>query len=236
MSRALPSDEIHVWTFSVTDARPAHLGLLSDDERERAGRFRHARAYSHFVLGRATLRQILSDYLDRDPAGIFFDYGAHGKPSLSDEAETGLHFNLSHSHELAVLAMTRGRAVGVDVEQINPERATDEIARRFFSAFEWGALQQLPAKQRTAAFFRCWTSKEAFIKLIGDGLTFPLDAFDVSPLLGEPPAILSVNGDANEARRWSLRELAVPPGYAATLVVEGQILAVVERQWNESAS
>src|SRR5438445_771552 len=107
--------------------------MLSADERQRAERFRHERACTHFVAGRATLRRALADYLDRDPQQIHFTYGEHGKPLLTDEAATGLRFNLSHSGELAVLALARNRAVGVDVEQVNPDRATNDIARRFFS-------------------------------------------------------------------------------------------------------
>ncbi len=114
---------------------------------------------------------------------------------------------------------------------MNPERATDDIARRFFSPAEITALADLPAELRTAAFFRCWTCKEAFIKLIGDGLTFPLDAFDVAMTPDEPAAVLSVYGNASAAQRWALHDLTVPNGYAATLAVEGQVGSVVEREW-----
>jgi 4'-phosphopantetheinyl transferase len=231
VSRALSGDEVHVWSAPLREERPEHYQLLSTAEREQAARFSHARSRLHFVAGRAVLRQILADYLDRDPAAIEFKFGKHGKPHLADEADTGLRFNLSHSGELAVLAVARGRAVGVDVEQISAQRATHDIAQRFFSPNESAALRALPAELRVPAFFRCWTCKEAFIKLIGDGMTFPLEDFDVLFAPGEPPALLSVHGDPAEAERWTLHELSAPPGYAATLAVEGRVRQVVQKTW-----
>jgi 4'-phosphopantetheinyl transferase len=231
VSRALSGDEVHVWSVLLREERAEHHQLLSPAEREQAARFSHARARLHFVAGRALLREILADYLDRDPAAVDFKFGKHGKPHLADEADTGLRFNLSHSGELAVLAVARGRNVGVDVELISAQRATDDIAQRFFSPNEWAALRALPAELRVPAFFRCWTCKEAFIKLIGDGMTFPLEDFDVSFAPGEPPALVSVHGSAVEAERWTLHELNAPPDYAATLAIEGRVRQVMQKTW-----
>src|SRR5262249_41616868 len=160
------------------------------------------------------LRMTLADCLCCQPAGLRFGYGSHGKPFLPD---IDLRFNLSHSGGWAALAVARGHEVGIDIEQIRADRATDDLAQRFFSPREWAALRALPEAERCAAFFRCWTRKEAFIKLIGEGLSFPLDEFDVTLRPDEPPALLSVRGDARAATRWTMHEFASPPGFAAAL-------------------
>ncbi|HLW65990.1 MAG TPA: 4'-phosphopantetheinyl transferase superfamily protein, partial [Gemmataceae bacterium] len=119
-----------------------------------------------------------------------------------------------------------GRAIGVDIEQIRPDFATDEIAKRFFSEREWQALRALPTVERTAAFFRCWTRKEAFIKAIGEGLSFPLDAFAVSLAPGEPAVLRWLRDQPDAVQRWSFRDITALPGFLAALAVEGEMSRV----------
>jgi 4'-phosphopantetheinyl transferase len=124
---------------------------------------------------------------------------------------------------MALMGVTRGRQIGVDVERIRPALADEQMARRFFSPPEVEALLSFPPEQHAAAFFRCWTRKEAYLKARGDGLSFPLDQFDVSLSPGEPAllALLSVGGDRLAAVRWRLAEPGECPGYAAAVAVEG---------------
>jgi 4'-phosphopantetheinyl transferase len=143
-------------------------------------------------------------------------------PLTPDPCSSSLRFNLSHSHSLALYAITHQRELGVDLEFIRPEVVEEPIAERFFSAAEVAALRALPASIQPEAFFNCWTRKEAYIKARGEGLTIPLDAFEVSLAPEEPAALLSVNGDPAEAARWSLQALAPGPGYVAAVAVEGQ--------------
>ena len=151
-----------------------------------------------------------------------FVYGPHGKPELaSDGGETGLRFNVSHSHGLALYAITRHREIGVDVERIRPEVASETIAEHFFSPREVAVLRALPATLQATAFFACWTRKEAYIKARGDGLSLPLDQFAVSLAPGEPAALLYTAWDAQEAARWALHDLASGPGYRAAVAVTG---------------
>jgi 4'-phosphopantetheinyl transferase len=211
----MSGDEIHVW-LAPLDNVPDSSQLLSPDERERAARFAMAHIRHRFIAARAFLRTTLAECLDRDPAELQFGYGSHGKPFLID---ADLRFNLSHSGGWAALAVARGHEVGIDIEQIRPDRALDDLARRFFSAREWAALRALPEAERCPAFFRCWTRKEAFIKLIGEGLSFPLDEFDVTLRSDEPTALLSVRGQSDT--RWAMHDVAAPTGFAAALAVEG---------------
>jgi 4'-phosphopantetheinyl transferase len=231
----LHRDEVHVWRVALDqppDTKAVLLGTLSEDERARAERFRFERDRAHFVAARGALRCVLGRYLGAAPGALRFNYDAYGKPSLAPEFAGGeLEFNLSHSHSLALVAVARGRAVGVDVERVRAEVSGPEIAERFFSPPEFAALRALPAAEQTRAFFDCWTRKEAFVKARGEGLSHPLDEFDVSLAPGEPAALLSVRNDPREAARWSLRALDAGAGYAAALAVEGVDWRLSTWQW-----
>ena len=223
---ALPGDEVHVWRARL-DAPPERvrrlLDFLAPDERERAGRFHFQRDRDHFTVARGLLRSILGGYSSFGPERLRFEYGAQGKPSLAAEHNPGgLRFNVSHSHGVALFAVTRDREVGVDVERVSARVSCEEIAGRFFSPREVEGLRALPAALREAAFFNCWTRKEAYIKARGEGLTLPLDGFDVSLAPGEPAALLANRLDPEDVSRWSLRELHPWPGFAAALAVEGR--------------
>jgi len=121
--------------------------------------------------------------------------------------------------------------VGVDLEFINRELATDEIASRFFSRWETTTLRALPPDRRQEAFFRCWTRKEAYIKALGKGLSLPLDSFDVAFGPGVPAALLRAEVSAEELSRWSIYNITVSEGYAAALAVEGNKHRLQQRQW-----
>jgi 4'-phosphopantetheinyl transferase len=218
-------DEAHVWRASLLQSRQetARLRqLLTPDEQSRADRFHFQKDRDHFIVARGILRSLLGRYLEVEPGRLRFEYSSYGKPRLSKEFDGGaLRFNLSHSHERVLYAFARGRELGVDIEYLRQDFACEEIARRFFSPREVAAFCSLPVSQRTEAFFHCWTRKEAYVKALGEGLSVPLDEFDVSLLPGEPAALLSNRRRPQEVARWSLQTLDVASVYAAALAVEG---------------
>jgi 4'-phosphopantetheinyl transferase len=219
---ALTVDDVHVWRISleIGDAALARLReSLSEDERQRAERYHFEKDRRHFVAGRGTLRAILARYLERRSEDVCFAYTNYGKPLLTDDAV--LRFNLTHSHGLALLAVTLGREIGVDLEHIRDNLEGEQLAERFFSPREVAALRALPPELRREAFFHCWTRKEAYIKANGKGLSLPLDQFDVTLRPGEPAALLATLHDPNEARRWSMWSLVPNEGYVGALAVEG---------------
>lgn len=211
-----------MWRVSLDESQPPKFeSLLDDDERNRAARFRFQEHRNRFIVARGALRTILGGYLQAEPAALQFSYGRYGKPALAEGfAANAVSFNLSHSGEFMLMAVTRGREVGVDTELINQEFVTSEVAEKFFSRREILSLRSRPEHLQTEAFFNCWTRKEAYIKARGEGLTLPLDQFDVS-LEPSGASLLDNRISPGEVSRWSLQELHPAPGYCAAVAVEG---------------
>jgi len=193
---------------------------LTQDERERAQRFRFEEDKRRFLCGRGALRTLAGGYLGADPAALRFVYSEAGKPGLAPEAgHPALRFNLSHSGDYVLLGFAWGRAVGVDVELVRKDIEAEQIARRFFSQREQQDLLSLPASDRIPAFFRCWTRKEAYVKATGEGLGLPLNQFDVAFLPGKPAALLATRPDPAEALHWVMHDIDLGQAYAAAAIV-----------------
>jgi 4'-phosphopantetheinyl transferase len=226
-ARAQPriaAGEMHVWHAWLDQpaAVVAHLhGLLATDERTRAAAFHFAPDRHRYIVGRGVLRSLLGAYTGRAPGELEFRYGAFDKPQLLGP---GPQFNVSHSGAVALLAFIDGVEVGVDVElEGGEEFPRERIAERFFSAAEVGVLRSLPAHARPRAFLRCWTRKEAFIKARGDGLSLPLDSFDVTLAPDEPPALLRTAWSDTEPPEWWLQDLSDPArSYVAAVALRGR--------------
>jgi len=218
----LPADEVHVWRIDLDAIRGDFLrwqAVLSPDEVARSQRFHFARDRERFVAARAWLRKILAAYLAAEASELRFSYSKKEKPSL--DAASDVNFNVSHSGGVALLGFTRGREIGIDVEELRANSDLEAIARRFFSPQEQKEFFDLPGEQRVEAFFRCWTLKEAYIKATGDGLSLPLSQFDVSLNANEANALLATRPDPSEAGRWRITEVAAGSGYRAAVCVRG---------------
>jgi 4'-phosphopantetheinyl transferase len=220
----LTPGEVHVWRVHLNQSEPIRtrlLDLLSQDEREKAGRFYFQKDRDHFVVARGALRSLLGGYLNVKPERLQFCYTEYGKPYLAGEFAPEVRFNLSHSHELALFGITLGRRLGIDVEFIRQDVEVEEIAGNFFSGLEVSVLMALPKELRRQAFFNCWTRKEAYIKAIGEGLSHPLHDFDVTLAPGDPAVLLCTRVDPREAALWSMRAIDAGEGYAAAVAVKG---------------
>jgi 4'-phosphopantetheinyl transferase len=221
----LEPDDVHVWFASLDRHAPElaqFMETLSEEERARAARFHFERDRRWFIVGRALLRAILGHYLALPTSRLAFRYNSSGKPALTGVIDRGgLRFNLSHSAGRALYAVAHERAIGVDLEYIRPLSDVDAMAERIFSPREKVEWRMLPADERLAAFFRCWTRKEAYIKAVGDGFSIPVDRFDVSIGAAEPGGLLLIDGDPEGTSRWTLQDLDPHPSYAAALAVEG---------------
>lgn len=210
-------DAIACWRVDLeqADDRVAALAeVLADDEQERANRFVFARDRRRFVVTRACLRVVLGAAEGRPPASIRFAYGERGKPSLAGDATLRpLHFSVSHTQEVAVIALSRHAALGVDVEALRPLPDAADIACRYFTAAEADTIATAPAAERLLTFFLCWTRKEAVAKVQGDGLALALDRYRVSCRPGEPARVLEIDGSAANAAEWSVYHLSPAPGF-----------------------
>lgn len=223
--------DVHVWQVALDQPQQRIeqlAALLSKDELDRANRFHFERDKRRFTVGRGVLRLILAQYLQIEPDQLQFNYGPQGKPFL---AQHQLQFNVSHSRELALYAVTLSHDVGVDIEHLRPLPDFEQIATRFFSINEQQVLLNLPPNQQEKAFFTCWTRKEAYIKAIGQGLMMPLDQFDVSLAPNQPAALLEIRAEMQEVSNWSLQALHPAPGYVAALVVASRNLNLSCWQW-----
>ena len=229
----LGPNEVQVWRIAleVPDGTVhRQRACLDAGEIGRLERLRGHALKRRFAVSHGVTRQILGSLLDAEPARLRFREGRRGKPALT-EPRTDLEFNLTHSHELALLAVTRGRRLGVDVERIRPFESAARLAERFFCESEEEALAALPPEARERAFFDAWTRKEAFIKARGEAVFGWLHRFEVSLLPGEPARIVRVDDDAHEAARWRLEALEPLPEYTGALVVEGHDVELTRYRW-----
>jgi 4'-phosphopantetheinyl transferase len=217
------AEEARVWLapLDVGAATVDRLAaVLSPDERDRAVRFHFRRDAMRWIVARATLREILGAHLETEPAAIAFTYGPKGKPALTvEEGRGNLQFSVSHSADLAAFAVTVEVPVGVDVERLRDVEDMEQIAARTFSARECGALRNLLREQRQAGFFNCWTRKEAYIKALGEGLSYPLDRFSVSLAPGMPACLEIVEDAPAHVETWTMEALPVRAGFAGAVVV-----------------
>jgi 4'-phosphopantetheinyl transferase len=232
------ANEVDIWRINLAeqyDRIQQCRGLLSLDEVQRTDRYIFERDRRRFTVARAAMRDILSRYTGLAAVDLHFAYGPNGKPELAGGLEQfNVKFNLSHSSELALLAVTQGFEVGVDIEWINADVATDDIAERFFSASEVQTLKSLPDSQRVEAFFACWTRKEAYMKARGEGFSISLDSFTVAFAPGTPAEILHTKAETAIVEQWSMFNIEVSEGYKAALVVEGKDHLLTQMEWHLS--
>lgn len=205
----LKSHEINIWTIELV-LTPAQIeqyfSLLDKDERARANRYQSPIHRERFIAAHAALRNILGGYLDLAPSGLAFAYTEHKKPYLPEHPR--LQFNLSHSHDLALVGCTLDHKIGVDVEKIGTNFNLN-VAKRFFSSQENNQLISLPDSEQTNEFYRLWARKEALIKAIGKGIAaLPLASFSVT---GKDETL------SLEDETWSLMPLNVHADYQAAV-------------------
>src|SRR4029434_9313345 len=217
-SVVIRENEVHIWLVQTND-ESISLGdfkdLLSTVEQDRASKFKFETDRRRYIIAHAALRSILSIYVNSPARELQFASGPYGKPKLASIHDNKkIAFNLSHSHEVALIAITQGREIGVDVEWVREDFVFDEVAQRFFTSREVAALRALPLHLQREAFYKCWTSKEAFLKAKGTGLSGQLD--EVEMVLTDD--VVRIKGTVPNL---SLIDLTVDGGYVAALVVDG---------------
>ena len=208
--KELKRSHIHLWfaDFTGFDLRLVYeecAEWLNAEETDRMHRYQSLCQREHFVLGRILLKLILSNYVDCAPSEFSFNTDKHGKLFLSNQSS--LFFNLSHSHERLVVAVSRFRDLGVDIELIDEKRATIKIAKRYFSSSEFQDLYNLPRSLRVKRFYELWTLKESVLKAYGVGLSEHLSkikfSFPTPDKLGM--CFVPANRDSTEWQSWQIK-------------------------------
>ena len=213
----LIEDAVDIWHL-VLDETHADRSVLAPDEIAWADRLKVDDKRDEFVAGRAQLRTILGRYLDQQPAEIAFAYGEHGKPRLRDNPE--VNFNLSHSYNRGLLAVAANTTLGIDLERTDPRKQLADIAKRFFAEEEHGAMMKLREELRSAAFFRFWAHKEAYLKALGTGLSFPSNRFAIGADAAGPFTLIRSEAPDSEGP-WQFSEITAHRDYAAALCYRG---------------
>ena len=224
----LGARDAHVWRIQMDVAHDVDLlrSLLPSEEQARADRFVSALHTRRFIVAYGVMRQILAGYLGASATELRFGVGDHGKPFLEWPTYNAppIEFNLSHSGSVALLAIARGRAVGVDVEEWDDRVRHLAVSERFFSPAERDALRTLDADGRVIdGFFTAWSRKEAYLKATGRGITRGLHHFDVSLHPDAPAVLVADRLDVDAPSRWTMRALAPRRGYSAAVVVESPL-------------
>ena len=221
----LDHGQLHVWRGIYVPSDQHGDSNLSQDEQARSERFRFASDRGMFRYSHSLLRRLLAGYVDLLPGEIEFGYTKFGKPFLNNKhGKESIEFNLSHSGDVVLIGITRNIPLGVDVEKIKPLPDLNKIAARFFSDSEQSDLSTLSGSAKIAAFYHCWTRKEAVIKATGEGLSMPLDSFRVSFLPGEPARLIK----SADQRSWLLKDVESAQGYAAAVAAPVDRLQVIQ--------
>ncbi len=183
----MSNQPVDLWTIHLESQLPylnTNLNLLSDQEKARLDRFHFIEDKQQYAAAHVGLRRILAGYLSIDPKTIRFTLNSHAKPAVvDDQNQKRLHFNLSHSRGLALVAVSMLRPVGVDVERIKPLTDHLKLAERHFAPDEVAALKSLDPTASPAAFIQLWAGKEAFVKARGSGMSLPLNSFSLAALI-----------------------------------------------------
>jgi 4'-phosphopantetheinyl transferase len=229
----LPLDCVDVWKcrLDILDSQVTALfKLLSGEEHVRAERLKIPEKRNQFVITRGRLRQIIAGILDSDPRDFKFEYTSHGKPFLARNWQGHeLVFNVSHSYKMAIIGVALDRQLGVDIEKIQEGKDHMGMANRFFSKREQTELSATPDADRTRAFYSCWTRKEAFVKAVGDGITYGLDTFAVSVRPDDERPSLDIHGNSTNEEPWSVFNIPMNDNYMASLAVSGAAVSI--RYW-----
>lgn len=225
---------LHIWRLSLRPEGSNDLwDLLSMDEQQRAQRFVRSQDQDKYVQVRGTLRCLLGQYLQTSGQTLCFDYGDYGKPQLVSSCNSlNLQFNVSHSHELAVIAITQATAVGVDIEQVNPQAKYINISQRFFSAAEHEILLQQPVEQQCRTFFQLWTRKEACVKAVGGSIAHALDQINVAQGLNQASVVIKM---PEKPHQLFLHNLFPDPQFAGAVATQAHWQRLHLWQWEHAS-
>lgn len=207
---------VDVWEGSLSvepEILTDMLDNLSETEQQKAAAFKLPLMRQRYIAVRYLVRKTLGQYLQTEPRALKFYADTYGKPFL---ACGSLHFNISHTADLLMLAVANFPDIGIDVESIKPRGSLDGLAVRCFTETEYQTWRQFPGAQQEAVFYRLWTKKEAFVKAVGRGIALGLEKCEVQlPVGGQ---LVNIPAEFGGATDWQITELPTNADSAAALV------------------
>jgi len=209
---------LHIWKIplDITEVEVKELfPTLTAEEQENATRFRFDKHRRRYVASHAAMRKILADHLNISDAELNVVTDRNGKPYIPNNP---VYFNLSHSEEMAILALSENCSVGIDVEYVDQKVNAMSIANRFFHPLEAAQLEGLPGKDLVNNFFRCWTAKEAYLKAMGVGITEHLKVFALKYVNTNKPYVMWVDQKYSEVAKWSVYNIEFKKHYIGNIV------------------
>lgn len=225
-------ESVGIWELRFSkqlDQLEKCYAVLNEEEKARAARFYFDKDREAFTLTRGSLRYLLGDCLKQKPESIIFSHNEYGKPELKN---TSWQFNVSHSHDCALIAIGKHYPLGIDVEYQDRKINPLELCDRFFAEEEIEQLRSVDPHQQIKTFFNLWTRKEAFIKAVGMGLSFGLDQFALMGLPQKKPEILHISDKKYQISDWQLRDLPMESPYAAALMCSVHIKKINRKNCN----
>lgn len=213
--------QIDIWPIRVYEpCEQQLLTVLSRSEAHKASQLRNKPARETYLVTRAVLRLLISKYIACDPRNILFSYNQYGKPRLLDSSQ-GLHFNVAHTANAAIIAVVMGCEIGIDIESICFHDDLMAVAEHCFCGEEIYELLSMGGEARTEMFFKCWTRKEAYTKATGEGLFLPLNSFCVSVADNGPPYFRHISNSMCGGSKWNLHDLNTFDACAGALAYQG---------------
>jgi 4'-phosphopantetheinyl transferase len=200
-----------------------HAQYLSSDEHARAGKYINGKKSREFIITRSVLRNVLGHVLKENPKYLVFDYTREGMPVLSTcSTHSDICFNVSHSYDLALIALSIGHPVGIDIEKVREDIDLEALSKRFFSENEYHNIMQFEGQERLCAFFATWTRKEAIVKAMGTGIASGLKSFDVSVDPTAPAKLQETRWTDEVSLHWTLKTIDTDEDYFACLASSGE--------------
>lgn len=233
MMSTLKEGEVHVWRIDLTTPAKLSISILDEYESERYCAFGTEPLRLYYARAHIAVREILASYLNRCPDDIVLERTTKGRPQLASKHQSSLNFNLSHSGDWALLAITNAALVGVDIERMKSHIDCAGILERFCAPDEYKQWQTFPKEQQLAAFYRCWVRKEAYLKALGVGISEHLQEFVVN-LSASGAGLVMTKIGLEKSSHWSLPLLSAPPGYQAALAIRCSQLEITNIFFNTS--
>jgi len=221
----LEYNHVHIWRVNL-DYSESKLNLLKDhlskEEIERANRFYFEKDRRQFMLRRGILKQIISKYLAIDPQNLPFEYNRFGKPYLiTDSLKHDLKFNMSYSNNVALCCISPQKNVGIDIEYLHKDVEFQPIIDRFFSQNEKEFIENIVINKQKEGFFKIWTRKEAILKAMGKGMSFPLEMINVPFKKNNFTININSFGNQGNESSWYVQDLFPASNYVASIAIEG---------------